>query len=180
MSRLFVLLVSLLSCHVNADATLELRQLLAPINSLAGGFEQGLYAIDGEQLETSSGRFSLLQPDNFRWQIESPEAQLVVVSGGFLWHHDVELETVTRRRVDGRSAYSPLAVLAGDEDSLRRDYTVEALPGADALSVWRLLPRSAEADFREIILEMCRQASASLRIYSPVLEHKLFDSEDLM
>ena len=37
-----------------------------------------------------------------------------------------------------------------------------------------------EEEFRNIILEMCRQATQSVRIYSPLLEHKLFDSQELM
>ena len=36
-----------------------------------------------------------------------------------------------------------------------------------------------EEDFRNIILEMASQATGSLRIFSPVLEHKLFNSLDL-
>lgn len=37
-----------------------------------------------------------------------------------------------------------------------------------------------EEDFRNIILEMAGQALLSIRIYSPLLEHKLFDSMELL
>ncbi len=154
MRGFFLFFLAALPVYCQADAVADLQALLKPLISLSGEFEQGLYAEDGEQLEVSSGEFSLLQPDNFRWVIEKPEAQLVVVSGGYLWHHDVELETVTRRSVDLRSTYSPLAVLAGDEDSLRNDYVVESLPGREDLTVWRLVPREGSADFRELILYM--------------------------
>ncbi|MEX0941637.1 MAG: GNAT family N-acetyltransferase [Pseudomonadales bacterium] len=43
----------------------------------------------------------------------------------------------------------------------------------------RLLLLRKEEEFRNVILEMCKQANASIRIYSPVLEHKLFDNQDL-
>ena len=36
-----------------------------------------------------------------------------------------------------------------------------------------------EEDFRNVITEMCRQATQSIRIYSPLLEHKLFDNQEL-
>ncbi len=36
-----------------------------------------------------------------------------------------------------------------------------------------------EEDFRNIILEMAGQAITSIRIYSPVLEHKLFNNQEL-
>ncbi len=37
-----------------------------------------------------------------------------------------------------------------------------------------------EEDFRNIVLEMCRQATQSIRIYSPVLDHRTFDTTELM
>ena len=44
----------------------------------------------------------------------------------------------------------------------------------------KLILLRREEDFREIILEMCRQATMNIRIFSPVLEHKLFDRDPLM
>ena len=37
-----------------------------------------------------------------------------------------------------------------------------------------------EEDFKNVILEMTSQASQSIRIYSPLLEHKLFDNMELL
>jgi len=44
----------------------------------------------------------------------------------------------------------------------------------------RLLRLGKEEDFRQVILEMCKQAVHSLRILSPVLDHRLFDNKQLM
>ncbi|MCB1693658.1 MAG: GNAT family N-acetyltransferase [Pseudomonadales bacterium] len=43
----------------------------------------------------------------------------------------------------------------------------------------RLLLLRREEEFRNVIIEMCRQANQTIRIYSPLLEHKLFDSPQL-
>jgi hypothetical protein len=43
----------------------------------------------------------------------------------------------------------------------------------------RLILLRKEEEFRNVIAEMCKQANASIRIYSPVLEHKLFDNTEL-
>jgi predicted GNAT family N-acyltransferase len=43
----------------------------------------------------------------------------------------------------------------------------------------KLILLRREEDFRNVILEMCRQATQSIRIHSPVLDHKLFDSREL-
>ncbi len=44
----------------------------------------------------------------------------------------------------------------------------------------KLILLRREEDFRNVIIEMTRQASTSIRIYSPVLDHKLFDNEQLV
>ncbi|MEJ6590430.1 MAG: hypothetical protein QNL99_00480, partial [SAR86 cluster bacterium] len=38
---------------------------------------------------------------------------------------------------------------------------------------------SQEAEFRQVILDMCQQAQQSIRIWSPMLDHKLFHSDEL-
>ncbi|MDP6097889.1 MAG: GNAT family N-acetyltransferase [Gammaproteobacteria bacterium] len=43
----------------------------------------------------------------------------------------------------------------------------------------RLILLRREEDYRNVILEMAKQATTSIRVYSPVLEHKLFDNNDL-
>jgi hypothetical protein len=43
----------------------------------------------------------------------------------------------------------------------------------------QLLLLRSESDFRNVILDMCSQARASIRIYSPVLTHDLFDNAEL-
>ena len=44
-------------------------------------------------------------------------------------------------------------------------------------SVLLLLRR--EAEFRHVLLEMCKQARRTIRIWSPVLDHRLFDANEL-
>lgn len=66
----------------------------------------------------------------------------------------------------------PRTALSGD------DYTEGSLTyklGTDN----KLLLLRKEEEFRNVILEMTRQASQSIRIFSPYLEHKLFDSPEL-
>ncbi len=55
--------------------------------------------------------------------------------------------------------------VAGHTDKLRQDH--------------QLLRLRREADFRQVILHMCQQAQQSIRIWSPMLDHKLFHSDDL-
>ncbi len=69
------------------------------------------------------------------------------------------------------------------EEPLRPAVGAHYLDGAESYQLGvdkKLILMRREEDFRQVILEMCAQARHSLRIFSPVLEHKLFDHDDLM
>jgi outer membrane lipoprotein carrier protein len=130
-------------------ARAALQAMLKGLHSLQGRFEQEVRATDGELLDSSAGQFRLLQPGYFSWHIESPDEQLLLAANNSLWHYDVELETATRRDITGAEAGSPLAILSGDERSLREHYRVEQLAEAQ----FRLYPYSTRASFYSVTLD---------------------------
>lgn len=137
------------ACLVRAaelSATDSLLSRLAPITRMQGQFVQRQYDDSENMLAESTGRFRLLRPEFFSWEIQSPDRQLIVANAEYLWHYDMDLETATRRPVAGNIEASPLQVLAGDESALRRDYTVEQT-AADSFT---LTPLGAEQGFRRL------------------------------
>ena len=100
------------------DALLE---ELRAMQHLQGDFTQRQYTREDALLVESSGRFRLLRPGYFSWEITAPDSQLIVADPQYLWHHDRDLETVTRRPVTNSAQMSPLQVLGGDEVVLRVD-----------------------------------------------------------
>jgi outer membrane lipoprotein carrier protein len=126
-------------------------QLLAELSGLShlqGDFSQRQLGEGGEVLAESSGRFRLLRPGYFAWEILSPDSQLIIADPQNLWHYDRDLETVTRRPVAGRAEMSPLQVLGGDENLLRERFTVTvAEDGA-----FQLLPVAGDQGFRRLTL----------------------------
>ena len=143
-------------------ARLALQAVLQDLHSLQGRFEQEVRSTDGDLLESSSGQFRLLQPGYFSWRIEAPDEQLLLAANDSLWHYDVELETATRRDITAAQAGSPLAILSGDERSLREHYRVEQLAEAQ----YRLYPYSPRASFSSVTLEF----SAGLPIGMTVVD----------
>ena len=107
-----------------ATATDALLQRLAGIGQVQGEFQQVQYGDNEVPLAESSGVFKLLRPAFFSWEIRSPDQQLVIANQQYLWHYDIDLQTVTRRPIAGNLEASPLQVLAGDESVLREQYTV--------------------------------------------------------
>lgn len=141
------------------DAAGALAARLAPLAQLSGRFEQSVENGGAATPAHSAGRFSLRRPDQFRWEITEPDSQLLVASDGVLWHYDRDLATATRRRFDDGAA-APLLLLAADAPALTEAFVVEAT-GPDR---YRVIPRAADAGFREAELTFAGPLPATMRI----------------
>ncbi len=126
----------------------DLLARLDTIERLQGLFEQQQFGDDGEILLASSGNFRILRPGYFAWEITEPDSQLVLADPDYLWHHDRDLETVTRRPVAGEQM-APLQVLGGDEQLLRERFDVSS----DAANRFTLVPAEGDPGFRSLTLE---------------------------
>ena len=129
-------------------ATDELLIKLAGIEQLQGSFQQVQKGLDGKVMAETSGRFQLLRPGFFSWEILAPDSQLIVANPEFLWHHDRDLETVTRRLVAGSEQLAPLQVLGGDENILRERFTVSR----SSEQAWTLIPVAGDPGFQQLVL----------------------------
>lgn len=125
-----------------------------------GDFEQLLYSEGGELLVQSRGEYRLLRPGFFRWDIESPDSQLIVVSGDELWHYDRDLASATRRNARSPGSFSALELLAGDGADLRQRFAVTEL-GDDR---YRLVPVYAGAGFSSVELQWRERALVAMVI----------------
>ena len=131
-SPLRLLLVAALSAcliigiarDAQASATASLTERLSEVVHMRGDFMQTQYGPNGEVLGESAGRFQLLRPAFFSWEIPSPDSQLIVADDIYLWHYDKDLETLTRRPVTA-VAVSPLQVLGGDLAALSDRFDIE-------------------------------------------------------
>ncbi len=133
-------------CH--ADPAEELAERLSAIHSLSGQFTQQQMDGAGELAQTTQGSFALLLPNYFRWDIQSPDSQLLIADPEFLWQYDRDLDTVTRRPIGSTEAATPLQVLAGSAQDLAERFAVSHT-GDES---WQLLPRGSDAGFTSLEL----------------------------
>lgn len=114
-------------------AQLDILDMLASKEGMTGTFKQQIISPEGEPLETSSGQFALLRPDSMRWDIESPDRQLLIASGQQLTQIDWDLEVITERRLADRDP-SILDWLLASEKELDAAFVIEALESAVILT----------------------------------------------
>jgi outer membrane lipoprotein carrier protein len=130
------------------DATDRLLEKLGQVESMQGSFLQRQYDEKNSLVGESSGKFRLLRPGYFTWEINSPDSQLITANPTYLWHHDRDLETVTRRPIVDSEQMSPLQVLGGNEDLLRSSFSVEQTMA----STFSLHPKGINPGFQRLLV----------------------------
>jgi outer membrane lipoprotein carrier protein len=104
----------------------------------------------------SSGSFSFLRPNRFRFDYQQPFEQTLVADGQTLWLHDVDLNQVTARPLQSVLSGTPAAVIASARslDGLRPHFELQAIaPPADAPpgSAWvEARPRGKDGQVQSI------------------------------
>ena len=66
-------------------------------NTASGSFNQTVMDINGAVAFSSTGRFAALKPYHFRWEIESPDSQLLIATPEAFWQWDKDLDVVILR-----------------------------------------------------------------------------------
>jgi outer membrane lipoprotein-sorting protein len=95
-TRLSSLWLILLSLTPVAQATEDTWPLDGQ-NTVSGTFHQTVNDINGALAFSSTGRFAALKPHHFRWEIESPDRQLLVATPDAFWQWDKDLDVVILR-----------------------------------------------------------------------------------
>ena len=120
--RDFIVCVCLLA---GSGAGADPLDTLAEKTSLSGTFTQVILSPEGAVLEQAEGRFQLLRPHYFWWQIENPDQQLLIAVDDELTQIDWDLEVMTRR------AFTPqdrtvLQWLLSSREDIESAFSVEA------------------------------------------------------
>lgn len=129
------------------EALRQLRRFAASTRSASGHFVQT--AISGRGGASSRGRFAFLRPGNFRWEIESPDQQLIVTDGRKLHFYDKDLQQVTVREAGDAIQATPAAVLFGMGD-LEESFTLRELGPRGGVAWIEAVPKSADSGFERI------------------------------
>ena len=117
---LLVLLIGIFGAvPINADVLDD----IAGRAGFTGSFEQQVFDTSDVLLATSEGEFAVLRPSAFRWEVQAPDQQLLIINEGVLWQYDRDLETVIRRPAPEGEA-SPLQLLTADRNALEARYQI--------------------------------------------------------
>lgn len=160
---LYIGLFSSLSLSITANsATAEtaaqsLQQLLAPINSLSADFTQNIKDQDNNVYQRLTGNLSLKKPNQLRWNVVTPTAQLIISDGERVWLYDPDLEQVIIQSFSADFKTNPISILLGNLNQLNTDFTVAHITD----NSFSLVPKQKNALF----------AGIQLRFIDNILSH---------
>jgi outer membrane lipoprotein carrier protein len=155
MSRAWlVVLAAIVPWAAGADAAADARAgerleaALRGLTSLRASFRQVVTDARGEETERAEGTVTLAKPGRFRWDYRVPP-QTIVSDGTTVWLYDEDLAQVTVRPAADSLAGSPALLLSGQSD-IAAEFAVADGGEAGGLAWYRLTPKAADGDFREL------------------------------
>ena len=128
------------------SAAAKVERYLSDLSSWSADFDQTLDDSSGKSLRNASGHLYLQRPGKFRWEYQKPAEQLVIADGRKLWFYDKDLQQANVRDMDASLANTPAALLTGGA-ALGSQFEIRALPPADGLEWFQLVPKHADTDF---------------------------------
>lgn len=141
-----------------------LEDFLANTKSFEAIFQQTLRTHKGEVLQQTEGVFYLSRPGKFRWNYKTPYEQEIVSDGKRIWIYDVDLEQVTVQKQNENLPTTPMALLE-DSSKLHQSFDVVPLDEHDGVYRLKLLTKTNESDFAEIIVGLDAQGLRFMQLH---------------
>lgn len=146
MKLLFLSLISVSTTSLSAISPQdELKKNLSTFHSFQASFSKVVTDGKNRVAERSFGVLSLRQPNQFRWEIEKPNQQLIVSDGRKIWNYDVALKQVIVKPFPRIKNELPSLILSGYDESVINNYRIQRSVGAILLDA-----KSNSAVFRRL------------------------------
>lgn len=147
-----------------APAT-QLDQLLQATQHLQADFVQTVNDVHGRSISKSRGRFFLMRPGQFRWEIQQPDKELVIGTGNRIIIYNEELKQVTIKRLEKNLGEIPALLLTQNDIASENHFNVRLDPRKVIGQQWFLLtPKNKNDFFVEIRLGFSHQTLIGMQL----------------
>lgn len=165
MRFLFAIFSMIFSMAVWAQSAVQaLDQQLSSTHAFQAQFVQSTQSAQfGNQI--TRGEMALERPGKFRWQITSPDQQLLVSDGKTLWIYDEDLQQVIIQAVSQRLDETPALLLAGKVDSIQQFFIVNQISSREPGDWYELKSRDKEGLVSKVILNFNNHVIQEMQIY---------------
>jgi outer membrane lipoprotein carrier protein len=157
LTQFIIITISILfsSLSYGDSASSALTGILLNTQTMEADFSQTVKDKTHHNIQQTQGHMALVRPGKFRWEVKSPNQQLIVANGKRLWIYDPDLEQVTVQTFHAGSGKTPALLLSDKSLTLDKDYKVQAIPQISAiagLQVFLLTPKDNDDPMNQIRL----------------------------
>lgn len=125
----------------------QLTKLLSDFQAMQANFTQ---VVNSKQ--TNKGTMAIQRPGRFRWQIESPNKQVIIADGKNIWIYDVDLEQAVKQKMNAQYSVNPAMLLSGSVTELQKYFSVTKLKKTPGL--WfELKPKQQNSMFQSVRMQ---------------------------
>lgn len=162
----FILILFLSNVYAmdEQSATDHLLMRIHQVQSYQADFTQTLVDQALNRKTVSYGTLWVKQPNYFKWEITSPNKQLLISNGKTLWNYDLDLEQVTVQKVPQNISEAPiLLLLRGNPKTLDDLFNIKEIKKGE----FSLKPKSKDqVAIKEIKLYFDKKNLQKLTIYT--------------
>lgn len=158
-----------------SNAAEQFMNLLTPVNTMEGNFQQTVISAQRKVLQESKGSMEFKRPSLFRWEVDKPDKSLVVTDGHTLWNYDELLEQVIIKPFKTNINLSPVSFLFAELKQLQRDFNVAEVKDPSVDRCFRLTPKSADATFVAVEVGFDQGVIKILRLQDPLGQISVFE-----
>ena len=137
----------------SASAASNLINIFNKTNVISSNFKQIVKDSSGQIIATSTGTMIIQRPNRFRWDTQTPMAQLAIADGQQVWLYQPDLEQVTISKMSHEIGQTPLAILSGSTASLQQNFAIDQVNANEFI----LTARKNAVPFHQVILLFDKQ-----------------------
>lgn len=119
------LLSGFMPTSVLAEATQDLQNRLAKINSFYAHFSQTVTSSDGYAVQQGAGELWIKRPNSFNWHMTSPDESMLISDGQTLWFYNPFVEQVTATWLKNATSKTPFMLITRNNANDWKKYQVK-------------------------------------------------------
>ena len=131
----------------------NLLNIFNKTNVISAKFKQEVKDSSGQIIATSTGTMIIQRPNRFRWDTQTPMAQLAIADGQQVWFYQPDLEQVTISKMTHEIGQTPLAILSGSTASLQQNFAIDQTKPNEFI----LTARKNAVPFHQVVLIFDKQ-----------------------
>ncbi|NIG62915.1 MAG: outer membrane lipoprotein chaperone LolA [Serratia symbiotica] len=141
------LLSGFMSPSVLADATQDLQNRLAKVDSFHAHFSQTVTSSDGAAIQQGAGELWIKRPNLFNWHMTSPDESVLISDGQTLWFYNPLVEQVTATWLKNTTGKTPFMLITRNNANDWKQYQIKQ-KGDD----FELTPKSSSGNLKQFAI----------------------------